>query len=271
MKKQNKKLNLRSFLKLKAMKKKHEERESAIIDKRTKFSTKEAYKTLRTNIMFSLKNDGKPKTVVVTSAIPGDGKTTTALNMAITFSQIGSKVLLIDGDLRKPRIHKYLEIENNEGLSRILGGFSKVEDAIIKTKFGVDCITAGSVPPNPSELISSPAMSALIESLKEKYDYIFIDTPPVSIVSDTLTISALCDGVLVVVRAKYTPKSLLNQAINSIKFTNAKIIGIVLNGVNYAKSGYGVHNGKYYSRGKYGSYGKYGYHYYYSNENRKTK
>lgn len=241
-------------------------RESAIIDKNTEFAIKEAYKTLRTNIMFSLTNDGKPKTIVVTSAVPGDGKTTTAINLAITFSQIGSKVLLIDGDLRKPKIHKYLSIKNNDGLSGILSGFTKVENVVAKSEYGFDCITAGSIPPNPSELISSPALATMIDGLKANYDYIFIDSPPVTIVSDTLTISAISNGVLLVARSKYTPKSLLNQSINSIKFTNSKIIGIVINAVDMNKRTYGARGGKYYGRGRYGGYGKYGYHYYYIND-----
>ncbi|MBQ2897843.1 MAG: CpsD/CapB family tyrosine-protein kinase [Clostridia bacterium] len=270
MKKQNVKFNLRVLRKLKSVKKQKETTENVIVDKNTEFSTKEAYKTLRTNIMFSLKNDGKSKAVVVTSAIPSDGKTTTALNIASTFSQIGSKVILIDADLRKPKIHKYLEVDNNDGVSGILSGFAKTENTILKTKFGFDCITAGKVPPNPSELISSPVLANLIDELKESYDYIFIDSPPASIVSDALTISALSDGVLLVVRSKYTPKSLLNNAINSIKFTNSKIIGIVINGVEKSKSAYGVHKGKYYTRRKYG-YSRYNYYNYYAGDHQSNK
>lgn len=244
------------------MKKDNKKRESAVISKQSEFSAKEAYKTLRTNILFSLKNDGEPKVVVITSAIPGDGKTTTALNIAVTFSQIGSRVLLIDGDLRKPKIHSYLNVENNEGLSGVLGGFVTSEKVIMKTQLGFDCITAGSVPPNPSELISSAAFIDMINNLKNKYDYIFIDSPPVSIVSDTLTISSISDGVLLIARSKYTPKSMLSQAIDSIKFTNSKIIGIVLNGVDETKRRYGVFKGKHYSKYGYGAYGRYGYYYY---------
>ena len=265
------KLGVRNLLRLKKIKKHQQKRESAVIDKNTEFSAREAYKTLRTNIMFSLKNDGNPKAVVVTSAIPGDGKTTTALNAAVTFSQIGSKVLIVDGDLRKPKIHKYLEIDNNEGLSGVLGGFAELKNVIIKTKLGFDCITAGSVPPNPSELISSSVFVNMIDELKQNYDYVFIDSPPVSIVSDTLTVSSLSDGVLLVARVKYTPKSMLDQAIESIKFTNSKIIGIVLNGVDNSKNRYGIYKGKYYSKRGYGAYGKYGYYYYNVNEHNSDK
>ena len=270
-----KKLNSKNKLDVRAILKKRKSqpdaRDNAVIDKNTDFGIKESYKTLRTNIMFSLANDGKNKIIVVTSAVPGEGKSTTVLNLAITFSQIGSKVLVIDGDLRKPKIHKYLEVDNNKGLSGVLGGFAKIEEAIIKTQHGFDCITAGSIPPNPSELISSSMLVGVLNDIKEKYDYIFIDSPPVTIVSDTLTIAALSDGVLLVARAKYTPKSLLKQSINNIKITKAKVIGVVVNAVDTKKRAYGTYKGKYYSRGKYGSYSKYGYHYYYGTSDRKTK
>ena len=245
--------------------------ENAVIDKNTEFGIKEAYKTLRTNIMFSLANDGKHKVIVVTSAVPGEGKSTTVLNLAITFSQIGSRVLVIDGDLRKPKIHKYLGIENNKGLSGILSGFIKIEDGVRKTEQGFDCITAGSIPPNPSELIGSPMLAKCLENLGEKYDYVFIDSPPVTVVSDTLTMAAMSDGVLLVARSNYTPKSLLKQSINNIKITKAKVIGVVVNAVDTKKRTYGAYKGKYYSRGRYGGYGKYGYHYYYYSSDRITK
>lgn len=245
--------------------------ENAVIDKNTEFSIKEAYKTLRTNIMFSLSNDGKHKIIVVTSAVPGEGKSTTVLNLAITFSQIGSKVLVIDGDLRKPKIHKYLGIENTKGLSGVLGGFIEISDAVRKTEHGFDCITAGSIPPNPSELIGSPMLVKVLNDLGENYDYVFIDSPPVTVVSDTLTMAAMSDGVLLVARANYTPKSLLKQSINNIKITKARVIGVVVNAVDTRKRAYGTYKGKYYSRGRYGGYGKYGYHYYYGTSDRKTK
>lgn len=263
------KLSIKSIIRSK--RRQPDMRENAVIDKNTEFSIKEAYKTLRTNIMFSLTNDGKSKIIVVTSAVPGEGKSTTVLNLAITFSQIGSRVLVIDGDLRKPKIHKYLNIENNKGLSGVLGGFAKANESIIKTEYGFDCITAGSVPPNPSELIGSSALIEMLNELKDKYDYIFIDSPPVTVVSDTLTVAAISDGVLLVARANFTPKSLLKQSINNIKITKAKIIGVVVNAVDTKKRAYGVYKGKYYSRGRYGGYGKYGYHYYYYNSDRKTK
>ena len=262
-----KKLNLRAIIGKK--KYNHDVRANAVIDKNTDFSIKESYKTLRTNIMFSLANDGKNKIIVVTSAVPGEGKSTTVLNLAITFSQIGSKVLVIDGDLRKPKTHKYLNISNEKGLSGVLGGFTKIEDAITKTEYGFDCITAGSVPPNPSELIGSQMLVDVLKELNDKYDYVFIDSPPVTVVSDTLTIAAISDGVLLVARSNYTPKSLLKQSINNIKITKAKVIGVVVNAVDVKKRAYGAYKGKYYSRGRYGGYNKYGYHYYYGVSDKK--
>lgn len=271
MKKTNEKKNMGLKSLIAKRKNRFEVRENAVIDKNTDFNIKEAYKTLRTNIMFSLANDGKNKILVVTSAVPGEGKSTTVLNLAITFSQIGSKVLVIDGDLRKPKIHKYMDINNNKGLSGVLGGFAKVDEVIIKTEFGFDCITAGSIPPNPSELIGSQMLVDILKDLNEKYDYVFIDSPPVTVVSDTLTIAAMSDGVLLVARSKYTPKSLLKQSINNIKITKAKIIGVVVNAIDTKKSAYRAYKGKYYSRGRYGGYSKYGYHYYYYTSDKKTK
>ena len=150
--------------------------QEAILNKKTPFVIQEAYRTARTNIIFSLADAGDEcKVVCVTSSNAGEGKTTSTLNLAITFAQTGSKVLLIDGDLRKPRIHQYLGVVKTDGLTTILLKQKDFEDVVYHNlRPGLDCITSGSIPPNPAELLGSEAMHKLIERMKKEYDYISI-------------------------------------------------------------------------------------------------
>ena len=221
----------------------------AIINDDTPFSVKENYKALRTNIIFSLKDSESCKIVNVASANPSEGKTTTSLNLAITFAEMSSRVLLIDCDLRKPKIHKYAKIENKAGLSNVLCGFSKLSEVIKRTEFGFDCITSGHIPPNPSELLASKEMENCLTELKKIYDFIFIDCPPINVVTDSLSVSTLCDGTIFVVRPNSTTKSSLAAAIAKYRFANQNIIGFIVNAVEAKQSSYYKHN-KYYTRGK---------------------
>ena len=175
---------------------------SSLLDKNTNFVITEAYKALRTNIIFTLSDNGnKCKKIIFTSASPGEGKTTTCLNLSIAFAQTGSKVLIIGADLRKPRIYRHLQIERKNGISDVLCGLIPLKAAIKHCdKYGIDCITAGQLPPNPVELLSSPKMGEVFDELSEIYDYIFVDTPPVTLVADATALSKFVDGVIVVVR-----------------------------------------------------------------------
>lgn len=229
---------------------------SPILGDNTSSTIKEAYKITRTNIMFSLSNLEGCKTIVVASALPGEGKTTSCLNLATAFAQTGAKVLVIDADLRKPRVHKYVDKENDLGLANLLGGFCKLDELKnIKTELGFDCITSGTLPPNPAELLSSKMMEELLSYLSEHYDYIFIDSPPITIVTDALILSKYVTGVILVVRQKYTTHDLIKKALSSLEFAEAKVLGLVLNDAER------LYNGYRYS--KYGyKYKRYGYKYY---------
>lgn len=226
----------------------------SIISKDTPFSIIEAYKTARTNILFTFSNADTCKRIVFTSAEPGEGKTTTSINMAITFAQTGAKVLLIDGDLRKPRIHRYLGLEKSNGLSELLVGLIDEKTAInhVEDK-GIDCITSGTIPPNPIELLSTDKMELLLDKLSKEYDFIFIDSPPITVVADATTMAKIVDGYIVVVRHNYTIHELLGKARDNLHFAEAKVLGYIMNDLQpMAGIGYG----------RYGSYGR-GYRYKY--------
>ena len=235
-----------------------------IISETTPFDIIEAYKATRTNIMFSLNSEKGCKKVVISSATSGEGKTTTCINLAKTFAEVGARVLILDADLRAPRVHQYMDFENKKGLSNILAGFDKLDDCIIKTsKENLHCITSGAIPPNPVELLSSDEMKELLAELDTRYDYIFIDTPPLNIVTEGLILTQISNGIIIVTRQKYTMYKMLDRAINSLKFANAKILGFILNDTDNDKLMYGVYKrGKkrnYYNRYNYYSYGqKYG-------------
>lgn len=237
-----------------------------ILSENTPFTITEAYKTARTNIMFALASVEGCKKVIFTSAEPGEGKTTTVLNMAIAFAQTGLKVLLVDCDLRKPRTHRYLGIEKTNGLSDLLAGLIELKDAIKHSdERGLDCITAGQIPPNPVELLSSETMRLLLEKLSQDYDYIFIDTPPVTVVTDAPSMAKFVDGYVVVIRHNYTIHELLEKTRQSLKFAEAKTLGFVINdikpmaGIGYSK--YGTYGTRYRYKYRYRYGYKYGYKY----------
>lgn len=210
------------------------------------FSVKEAYKLSRTNILFSLAEEGC-KTIIVTSAYPGEGKTTTATNMALSFAQMGKRTLLIDADMRKPQAHHVFTINNQIGLSNVLGGFAKLGESICLLESGLCVITAGHIPPNPVELLGSQRMKTLLDELSEQYDYIFIDTPPVNVVSDAIVLSEIVSGVIMITKQGQSRKPELEEALAKLTFSQAKVLGFILTGAT-------VKGGKY---GKYSKYGKY--------------
>lgn len=244
--------------------------QEAILNKRTPFVIQEAYRTARTNIIFSLADsDEGCKIVCITSANASEGKTTTALNLAITFAQTGSKVLLIDADLRKPRIHQYLGVIKSDGLTTILSRQKEFEDVVYHNlRPGLDCLTSGSIPPNPAELLGSEAMGKLFDKLKKEYDYVLIDTPPVTVVTDAVALSGYVSGIMLVVREGFTNYESIDQALSLLNIAKAKILGFFVNDIdamsmNYGsyRSGYGK---KYKSRYKYDKGYGYGYGYGYS-------
>ncbi len=222
----------------------------AILNKKTPFIIKEAYKTARTNLIFSVSgSDNKEcKVIIVTSSSAGEGKTTSTLNLAITFALTGAKILFIDGDMRKPRAHQYLGIVKENGLSTVLSKQKTFDEVVYRNaRDGLDVLTSGSIPPNPAELLGSEAMQKLLEKLKLEYDYIFIDTPPVSIVTDAATISKFASGAVLVVREGITNHESVSHSINLLKLANVKILGFFVNDIDIASAGYGSY-GKAYGR-----------------------
>ncbi len=193
------------------------------------FAVAESYKTIRTNLLFLLANTVGCKVIAVSSPKAGDGKTTNAVNIAIAFSQLGKRVLLIDADLRRPSIHKKLKIENTDGLSGVLVGFTTVDKAIVNVNSSFDVLPSGATPPNPSEILASPAYGRLIDSLRLAYDYIIIDTPPVGIVSDTLSVATKTDGLLIILKENVSLYSDFEKVLDNIKLAGVRLLGVVLN------------------------------------------
>ena len=194
------------------------------------FSVQEAYKSIRTNIVLSVIKDGC-KTIVFTSSIPSEGKSTTSVNVAISLSKAFYKVLIIDCDLRKPRIHRALEMNNNVGLSNVLSGLDSIDMAIQHSKKyeNLDVLSSGLIAPNPSEMLASDRMAKLLEKLRENYNYIIIDTPPINVVADALPLIKQSDGVILIVRQEHTTHNELSKSIKSLQFIDAHILGFVMN------------------------------------------
>lgn len=234
-----------------------------LLHNKSAFDISEAYKAARTNMAFVLKSDSC-KLVGITSPMPGEGKTTTAANLAITFAQAGLRVLLADADFRKPKIHKLFQIKQMPGLTSILGGFNDVTKCIISTKYaGLDVLPVGPIPPNPAELLASDMFKELIQLLTQHYDYIFIDTPPINVVTDAAIISKYVTGMLIVIMHEMTTKDAINSAVQKLEFVGARVLGFIMNGKKYEKSEnrYRQYQHKYKYGYKYRSYGykRYGY------------
>lgn len=215
------------------------------LTEKTPFAVQEAYKMIRTNIMFSVPGDGCKK-IIVTSSNQGEAKSTTSINIAISFAQNQARVLLMDCDLRLPTIASKLGNLKEQGLSNVLAGMCSLDEVIQHTPFDVDIITAGEIPPNPTELLGSDAMGKVLEQLEDRYDYIILDTPPACVVSDVAVLTKFCSGVLLVVRQNLAKKEEVNEAIHKLEFAKARILGFVFTGVENEKyksyrkkSGYG--------------------------------
>jgi succinoglycan biosynthesis transport protein ExoP len=210
----------------------------------------EVYRTIRTGVLFS-RAGSPPKTILVTSSIEGEGKTFTAVNTAVAFAHTGASTLLIDADLRRPNCHAMLETENNVGLSEVLVGQCEASD-LIQRKNGSSFhfLAAGSSPPNPAELLTSLKMRQVMESLGEHYDYILIDSAPLMYASDTIGIATMVDGVVVVLGAD-TAKQNVRRACDRLSRVGAKILGMVLNGIDIRHPRYREHHQYYFSYDSY--------------------
>lgn len=227
------------------------------ISENTPFAIVEAYNTARTNIMFAA-STGARKVIVVTSCNPSEGKSTSCANFAISFANAGFKVLLVECDLRKPTMSANFKLEVKNGLSSVLGGFCSVNEAINYSVLdNLDVISAGDVPPNPSELLSSEAMKTFIEASAETYDYVFLDTPPVNVVTDSQLMNEYVAGIVFIVRDNKTTHPDIQAALDKIHLANGKPLGFVRTFCQLGKSG------------KYGKKYSYSYKYGYSNQESK--
>ena len=247
--------------------------QEAILNKKTPFVIQEAYRTARTNIIFSLADSSeKCKVLCITSSNAGEGKTTTSLNLAITFAQTGSKVLLIDADLRKPRIHQYLGVVKSDGLTTVLSKQKEFEDVVYHNlRPGLDCMTSGSIPPNPAELLGSESMEKLLDKLKLQYDYILIDTPPVTVVTDAVALSGYVSGIMLIVREGFTNYESIDQALSLLNIAKAKLIGFFINDIDAMSMNYGSYRSGY-GKGYKTKYDNgYGYGYSYSDRSSSKK
>ncbi len=203
----------------------------------------ESYRTLRMSILLSCA-DETPKVILFTSATEGEGKTSTAINTAITFAQLGMRTLLIDGDLRRPRCHKALGVHGGVGLTEYLTGQRDVRQVIKPTMVsGLFFLSSGALPPNPTELIASHKMRDTLHLLRQEYDSIIIDSPPVMPVSDPLLLSTIVDGVVLVVNGQKTPREVVREARSRLSQVRAKTLGSVLNRVDLQHKRYGYHYG----------------------------
>ena len=220
-----------------------------VLSSQSSFAVSEAYNKLRTNLLYTLADKTCP-VIGVTSAYKGGGKSLTLANLAIALSQLGKSVLVIDCDLRSPVQHRIFNLKNETGVSEILGGFKQDGITVCKNKEypGVSVLTAGRVPPNPSELLASGRMQKLVALAKSKYDMVIIDLPPINVVTDAGVISSLVDGYVFVVRAGVDDNRSVLSALETLRQMNANVLGTVLNDVKIDL------NSK-----RYGRYKKYGY------------
>jgi polysaccharide biosynthesis transport protein len=199
----------------------------------------ESYRALRTSLLLS--NLGSPpKVIMVTSALPQEGKTTTSINCGVVLAQKGVRVLLIDADLRRPSIHKTLGMGPRSGLSNVLTGSSTLEQTITRSSIlpNLYILPAGTPPPNPAELLASSNMRDVLAQLREQYDHIVVDTPPSLSVTDAVVLSPRADAVMLVIRSAQTTKQALRRARDILAQVNAKVVGVLLNAVDLSSPDY---------------------------------
>lgn len=213
----------------------------------------ESFRNLRVSLIFSSPEEKPLKKMVVSSAIPGEGKTFVSINLATVFAQAKEKTILVDADMRKGRVHKVFKSDNKKGLSSALAGVYGLDEVIRNTEVeGLDLITCGPYAPNPAELLNSKLLVEIFEELSKRYDRIIVDSPPVLTVSDSLILSNMLDGIVYVIRAKHTQIKFIRESKRRMVDTRSKIIGAVLNSVDLEKDKYYYYH-YYYSSYTYGS------------------
>jgi receptor protein-tyrosine kinase len=196
----------------------------------------EAYRALRTNLFYALV-DEPPKVILLTSPGPGEGKTTTCANLGVVMAQAGKSTLVVDCDLRKPKIHRTFRLRNFRGVVDVLVGQSSMLEVCQEPFPGLKVLTAGPVPPNPAELLGSRRFADFLNRVREDFDYVLVDAPPVGAVSDPIILATQVDGVLLVVDAHKTRKGALRQGVRSLEAVDATVLGTVMNGVTPSRRG----------------------------------
>lgn len=234
-----------------------------ILTANSPFVVKEAYNAIRTNLLFIQQGEKCP-VFIVTSPSANNGKSINSINLAISFAQMGKRTLLIDADMRNPTVHRMFSIPVKNGLSEILAGLT---DNITVSKTDIEnlsVLTAGKIPPNPAELLSSARMDKLLQFVKEHYDCVFIDTPPVNLVTDATSFVSKATGYIIIVKAGTTDVQEVKAAVSSLEHIDANIVGFMLNDVAApGKNYYSYYKSRYYKYGKYGYYNyNNNYHYY---------
>ena len=218
------------------------------ISEKSKFAIVESYKSARSNIMFSLSAEDQ-KVFAVTSYAKGEGKSTVSANLAISFSKMERRVLLVDCDLRRPNLHNIFKVENTIGLSNVIGKMADFEDAVKHDVLpNLDILPSGTIPPNPSELLCSPGFEKLVKGLIDEYDYIIFDTPPIGVVADALLLKDRVAGYVVVLRERSTTHGDIQKMLESIKLADTKILGFIKVGCtqNKKSAGRGYYYYQYY-------------------------
>jgi capsular exopolysaccharide synthesis family protein len=209
----------------------------------------ESFRTLRTNLFIKLKNESS-KVILVTSSIPREGKSFTALNLASAISMLGHKTVIVDCDLRRPSLHSKLKTENNIGLSNYLVGKAVIEDIILELSPSLDFITSGPILPNPAELLESGACDKFFYNLKQKYDFVIIDTPPLGALSDSYLLMKHASQILLLSRFNYTKKDIIYQVVRQLEDNNISNYNLVFNDVDFNKTEFGGYYNAYYSEDK---------------------
>lgn len=202
-------------------------KQPAIAFDRDNSAIAEAFRKLRTNLQF-LAVDNPPRVIVVTSSVPNEGKSTTAINIALALAEAEHSVVLVDGDMRRPTLHKYLGLIGPVGFSTVLSGSASLDEALQRTEFpGVTVLTSGAIPPNPSELLGSQAARKLLHELRERFDYVIVDSTPLLAVTDAAILAASSDGVLLMARFGHTKREQLVYAVASLENVGAPLLGAV--------------------------------------------
>lgn len=239
------------------------EKSKNVLTSDSKFAIVEGYKIARTNLVFSLSAQNS-NCVAITSWSKGEGKSTATVNLAISFAKMGKRVLLIDTDLRRPNLHNLLKLKNERGVTDVIAGIAGFDDVVHREVIScLDVLTSGAIPPNPSELLASPAFSDMVKQKKTEYDYVILDTPPLGVVADTLLLKDYVGGYVLVVRERITTHGDIERALTSVKLADSRVLGFLKVGCAMRSRGYGYKKYRYRYGYRYRYNYRYNYNYYY--------